>query len=198
MMFCAAALGANPATQESVAPDADALTPQAALRQADLDIRQGGMEKALAFYHTTTVRDREMARCLAGADVSCAHLEDALVQKFGRPAADQALHAIGAKTNSDIDGADVKIRRNTAVVNWPHDDNPLHMIKSGGDWKVDVAAELSSLNEREVHAFADFLKHFAVSADRLAEQLAAGRFNSAQEATTACRQARELLLSNDH
>jgi hypothetical protein len=207
MICCTAALAANPATQNNGAdsdsiqmthtPEPDASTPRGALHAADLAIRKGGIDAAMAFYHTTSVRDREIARCLAQADVACGHLEDALVQKFGRASADTALHAFGAKVGSDLDAADVTIERNTAVIHWPHDDQPLHMVKSGGDWKVEVAAELASLDEHQVTDFAEFLKHFAVAADRLADQVTAGRLATEQAATDACQHERQLLVRND-
>lgn len=188
-----AAFAAGPAA--STLPDS--ATPKGALHVADQTILEGGMDAALKLYHVTSSRDRELARCSAGVDVACGHLEDAVVQKFGRPTADQVIHILGAKVGSDIDAAREKIDGAKAVVQWKGDAEGLHMVRIDGAWKVDVAAEMKDKSDEGVAQYAEFLKHLAVSADRLADQVASGKLATAKALTEACKQEQQKLQPLD-
>jgi len=127
-------------------------------------------------------------------DIACSFLEQAVVQKFGRQVADDAIHALGAKVGSDIEQAKEKIDGNQAVVEFKGEDEPLHMTKERGSWKVDVAAEVGEKKDDDVREQEEWLKHMAVSAGRLADQVASGKLATAQQVTDACKDERGKLV----
>jgi hypothetical protein len=181
----------SPATRPGETGDAS--TPKGALFLADRTVPTGGLEAALTFYQATTEHERDLARCAALLDVACGHLEEAVVQKFGRPAADQAIHALGGKVASDVERATEKTDRNKALIQWKDGREPLHMIKVGGSWKVDVSAEVEGMDDQELQQDQNVLKHMAVSADRLADQVAGGKWVSLKEVIDACNAERDMI-----
>jgi hypothetical protein len=188
LSFPAVALG-----QATTAP-VDASTPKGALHLADATIPEGGMDTALKFYHATSARDRELARCSAGVDVACSHLEEAVLQKFGRQTADDAIHILGSQVGSDIDAATEKVDGAKALIQWKGEEEPMHMIRVGGDWKVDLTTQLQGMSEQSVAQYAEFLKHLAVGADRMADQVTSGKLATAKDLLDACKAEHEKLL----
>src|SRR6202035_3628394 len=115
----------------------------------------------------------------------------------GRATADEVIHILGAKVGSDIDAAGEKIDGAKALVQWKGEGEALHMVRIDGSWKVDVTAEMSGKSDQDVAQYADFLKHLAVSADRLADQVASGKLATAKELLEACRREQQKLQSMD-
>jgi hypothetical protein len=174
----------------------DDSTPLGMLRASDA--LNGAEPAAFArFYHATNDDERRMARTEARFDSEFGLLQLLVEKKWGKDAGDAITHAMDGETIPDAEAAALAVDGDQATLTWKDNSAPLHLIKVGGRWRIDLAATLRSLNITAEQYIDGFQKMGSMVAD-FAESIDTGKLTTLAEAVAdAKRRTASLSQSGD-
>jgi len=167
---------ASPATSPATAP---AGSPKDMLLRSDKAIHEHGLEAASACYYAANDADARIAKVLAHGEVAEDAFESAVRDAFGKVASDRAVHAIGDKTTADLMTADEKIEGDRATILFKGDEDPMVLVRVGGEWKIGIAENRKVWIPSGDDEFIREQQACAVEFDKLAAEVKAGKFKSA-------------------
>jgi hypothetical protein len=182
------------ASQRSVA-GADCTTPLGMLRKSDA--LNGAEPEAFAqFYEAASDDERRMARTEARFDAEFGLLQVLVEKKWGKDAGDAITHAMGGETIPDAEAARLTITGDRATLAWKDNSAPLHLIKVGGVWKIDLAATIAALDITPEQYVQGFHKMSALVAD-FAESIDAGKLKTLEQAVADAKRRTMLVSQGD-
>lgn len=190
-----------PAANESAAATTQAAatddtTPIGMLRAFDA-LNGADPDAFRRFYYATNDDQRRMARVEARCDAEFGLLTLMVEKKWGTAAGDEITHAMGGQTVPDAEAGKLSIIGDRATLVWKDDSPPLHMIRIDGRWKIDLGANLASLNITPDQYIEGFHKMNTMVAD-FADAIDSGKLATLDQALVdAKRRTAELSQSND-
>lgn len=135
-----------PSDAKPAAAEADASTPQGALKLLATALRDGDSDRIRTVMHATNPAETRMVGAMADMARAMAELQKAAVKAFGAEGAKEIVgdtQATDAAGRARIDAAEVRVQGDAAtIIIAEGEDAPVVLKRVGGQWKVPMA-ELS-------------------------------------------------------
>jgi hypothetical protein len=175
-------------SQPTTSPTADDSTPVGFLHASGENLPAGGFPAAIALFTARDEKERKVAEVLANYSLAVARTESTVRQKWGPAADDDFVHALGEKTDADIDQAEVEIHDDHAVVIFKGDDSsPMVLIRLDGHWKVDTGEAIKQTEKQgSVEAWTKYSNDVIGLLKRVDRDLAADKYTSSAD---LCKEA---------
>lgn len=191
VLICALPVCGATATAPSQAGAFDASTPLGMLKKADA--LNGAEPEAFAqFYNATNDDERRMAKTEARFDSEFGMLQLLVEKKWGKDAGDAITHAMEGQTIPDAEAAKLTVDGDHATLAWKDQSAPLKLIKVGGEWKIDLAATISTLGVTADQYIDGFHKMSAMVAD-FADAVDGGKLKTLSEAVADAKKRTAAL-----
>lgn len=169
------------------AVEVDLTSPKSAARTFGQGMSQGDIE-AVKASAIATAEQQKALEALSAVVSNFKKVEEAAIAKFGETAgktvASQQQMSIGEELEK-IDSATETITGDTAVLAAEGSQEPLHLRKVDGQWKVDFAAMPGT---EQVAQAIPMITAMAGAADELAAEITADKYKTADEAKNALGQ----------
>ena len=102
-----------------------------------------------ALFAASDAREEKAAHAEADYILAISEVELAARQKWGQQADDDFVHALGEKTDADVDQASIKADGYHPLVIFKGEETiPEHLIRIAGHWKVDLAADIAQMEKQ--------------------------------------------------
>jgi len=170
----------------AVAADTDLSTPKGAAKAFGEGMSQGNFDAVKAAVLADEAQTKAL-EALVKVIANFKKVEEAAVTKFGeagKTVASQQQMSIGEEL-AKIDQAVEKIEGDTATLTSPGSQEPLHLKKADGQWKVDFAAMPGS---DQIAQAVPMIDAMAGAAGELSEEITADKYKTADEAKNALGQ----------
>jgi hypothetical protein len=187
LLLVLAAAG-SPTSQPTTSPVADDSTPVGFLHASGEKLPAGGFSAALSLFTTRDDQERKVADVLANYSLAIARTEAAVRQKWGPAADDEFVHALGEKTDADIDQAEIEVHEDHAVVIFKGDDaSPMVLVRLDGHWKVDTGEAIKQTEKQgSVDAWTKYSNDVIGLLKKVDRDLASDKYGSSAD---LCKEA---------
>jgi hypothetical protein len=125
-------------------------SPKEVLKSWTHDAPTWTLEQALATMEFHGDKEAAYAKACAIEEIAENRLQDVVLKKWGKAAEQAMARACITDTAEDDDAATEKIDGDHAVIEFKEETkmDPLPMVKVGGQWKLDVAADVKDLGDQ--------------------------------------------------
>jgi hypothetical protein len=185
LLSCAAHLAlADPSTRPSAPPIPKDETPKQAIQRSCKVFDTLDPGAVVKLFRWATPREEKFIRSYVRYAIELTRIEQAVTKKFGRPAADDLVHAAGEQTESDIDAADEAIEGDTATVKFKGQDAPIITLhREDGLWLVYAGDIIDKQTDDELKSAIDSYDGWSARLPAIAADVAAGKYATADEVT---------------
>jgi hypothetical protein len=183
-LFPAIASNGAPTSQPASAPTSDDTTPLGFMHASSQSLPAGGLPAALAIFAANDARERQTARAEADYVLAISQVELSARQKWGQQADDDFVHALGEKTDTDVDQATIQMQGDRAQLIFKGEENtPENLIRIDGHWKIDVGADIRQMEKQKTSVEASnlYCAKATVMINQLSREFAAGKFASSED-----------------
>jgi hypothetical protein len=116
--------------------------------------------------------------------LAISQVELSVRQKWGQQADDDFVHALGEKTDTDVDQATIQTNGDHAQLIFKGEENtPENLVRIDGHWKIDVGADIQQMEKQNnsIEASNLYCAKATVMINQLGRDFAAGKFASSDE-----------------
>ena len=177
------------ATQPTTVATTQALdlsTPRSALTALIQAMETGNAEQIRQVLYPRAAGERRMIEALIRLSRAVVHLGKTANTTFGESGAKVLLgdaNTFGREAETQIKWATEKVSGNTATLSVPgYKVSPVVLEKIDGQWRIPMSELAKGISDIELDQRLGALSDQAAIIDRVADQIAAGRFHTGQEA----------------
>jgi len=183
-LFPCLAWADGPTSQPATAPAFDDSTPLGFMHASSQSLPAGGLPAALAIFAANDARERQTARAEADYILAISRVELAARQKWGQQADDDFVHALGEKTDTDVDQAKIEAHGDHAQLTFKGEETtPENLIRLDGHWKIDIGADIKQMEKQNnsIEASNMYCAKATVMISKLGHDLDDGKFTSSAD-----------------
>jgi len=171
----------------------DVSTPRGIAKYWNRRCADWNLDQMLQVFNANSDAEKRLARALAEQSLVVAKLQKDVRKQWGKSGETLVAHAALTDTVDDDDAAAEQLNGDHATLTFKDENlTPLFLIKSGGQWKIDIAAYIAAFNG-DAAKLERLCRQANKSIEQLSSYFAAGKFESAQELASAITKAMDAL-----